>query len=104
MDVLPGLLPAVEKEPIGCDAKNSWRHSLRLTGLTVKIIAYLDTLAQSLFTDMARHDRMVALVERILELHKRLAVAQSQTDQELCQHQISRTAFAKGAVHARQGD
>ena len=40
---------------------------------------------------MARHDRMVALVEQMLELRKRLAAAKSQSDQELYQRQIDAT-------------
>ncbi len=39
-------------------------------------------------TDVARHERMVTLVEQMLELHKRLAAARSQSDQELYQRQI----------------
>ena len=41
--------------------------------------------------DVARHDRMVALVEQMLELHKRQAAAKSQSDQELYQRQIDAT-------------
>ena len=40
--------------------------------------------------DMARHDRMVTLVEQMLELHKRLAAA-SQAERELYQRQIDAT-------------
>ena len=43
---------------------------------------------------MARHDKMVALValvERILALHKRLAAATIPADKELCQRQIEAT-------------
>jgi len=40
--------------------------------------------------DVARHDRMVSLVEQMLELHKRLAAA-SQADRELYQRQIDAT-------------
>ena len=40
---------------------------------------------------MARHDRIVALVEQMLELHKRLAAARSRSDQELYQRQIDAT-------------
>jgi SAM-dependent methyltransferase len=40
--------------------------------------------------DMARHDRMVSLVEQMLELHKRLAAASS-SDRELYQRQIDAT-------------
>ena len=41
--------------------------------------------------DAARHDRMVALVERMLDLHKRLAAAQTPTDKTLLQRQITAT-------------
>jgi hypothetical protein len=41
--------------------------------------------------DVARHDRMVALVEQMLELHKRQAAAKSQSDQELYHRQIDAT-------------
>jgi SAM-dependent methyltransferase len=40
--------------------------------------------------DVARHDRMVALVEQMLELHNRLAAA-SQSDRDLYQRQIDAT-------------
>jgi hypothetical protein len=40
--------------------------------------------------DVARHDRMVTLVEQMLELHKRLAAA-SASDRELYQRQIDAT-------------
>ena len=42
-------------------------------------------------TDVARHDRMVALVEQMLELHKRLATAASEHDRALVQRQIEAT-------------
>jgi len=38
-----------------------------------------------------RHDRMVALVERMLELHKRRAAARTPADRELYQRQIEAT-------------
>jgi hypothetical protein len=41
--------------------------------------------------DVARHDRMVALVERMLDLHKRLAAAKTPTDKTLLQRQIAAT-------------
>jgi TaqI-like C-terminal specificity domain len=41
--------------------------------------------------DKARHYRMVALVEQMLELHKRLHAAKKQTDRELYQRQIDST-------------
>ncbi len=42
-------------------------------------------------TDVARHDQMVALVERMLELHKRLAVATVPGDKALLDRQIEAT-------------
>ena len=42
-------------------------------------------------TDKARHDRMVRLVEQMLDLHKRLAAAESATDREAYQRQIDAT-------------
>lgn len=41
--------------------------------------------------DKARHDRIVKLVERMLELHKELAKAKSDNDKTLLQRQISST-------------
>ncbi len=41
--------------------------------------------------DKARHDRMVALVEQMLELHKRQHEASSEADRELYQRQIDAT-------------
>ena len=41
--------------------------------------------------DKARHDRMVALVEQMLELHKRLHATDSERDHELIQRQIDAT-------------
>jgi hypothetical protein len=41
--------------------------------------------------DVARHDRMVQLVEQMLELHKRLHTAASASDRELYQRQIDAT-------------
>jgi hypothetical protein len=41
--------------------------------------------------DVARHDRMVALVERMLELHKKLAAATIPADKTLYQRQIEAT-------------
>ena len=41
--------------------------------------------------DVARHDRMVALVERMLTLHQQRASAQTETDQQLFQRQIDAT-------------
>jgi hypothetical protein len=46
------------------------------------------------FSDAAaksRHDRIVQLVEQMLDLHKRLRAAQTQTDRELYQQQIDAT-------------
>jgi hypothetical protein len=41
--------------------------------------------------DKARHDRMVALVERMLELHKQQAAARTPADRELYGRQIEAT-------------
>ena len=41
--------------------------------------------------DVARHDRMVSLVERMLTLHQQRAAAQTETDQQLFQRQIDAT-------------
>ena len=41
--------------------------------------------------DRARHERMVALVERMLELHRRLAAAQTPPEKALLQRQIAAT-------------
>lgn len=40
---------------------------------------------------MARHDRLVGLVERMLELHKKLAAAAIPTDRALYERQIEAT-------------
>ncbi|OQY84151.1 MAG: restriction endonuclease subunit M, partial [Chloroflexi bacterium UTCFX4] len=41
--------------------------------------------------DVARHDRMVTLVERMLLLHQQRAAAQTETDQQIFQRQIDAT-------------
>ncbi|HEM61272.1 MAG TPA: restriction endonuclease subunit M, partial [Chloroflexi bacterium] len=41
--------------------------------------------------DLARHDKMVALVERMLDLHKKLAAATIPADKKLYQRQIEAT-------------
>ena len=41
--------------------------------------------------DVARHDRMVALVERMLDLHKKLSAATIPADKSLYQRQIEAT-------------
>jgi len=50
------------------------------------IASTLTTLA-----DAARHDKMVALVDRMLELHHKLAAASIPADKELYQRQIVAT-------------
>ena len=40
---------------------------------------------------MARHDQMVALVQRMLDLHKRLPNAQNPRDKTLLERQIEAT-------------
>ncbi len=42
-------------------------------------------------SDVAKHDRMVALVEQMLDLHKRLAAAQTPNDKAMLQRQIEAT-------------
>jgi hypothetical protein len=42
-------------------------------------------------TDVARHDKMVALVERMLDLHQRLSAATTPADKRLYQRQIDTT-------------
>lgn len=56
-----------------------------LEGFPVRSINFSDP------ADKARHDRMVELVELMLELHKRLHAANSQADRELYQRQIDAT-------------
>jgi len=41
--------------------------------------------------DVARHDRIVGLVERMLDLHKRLAEARIERERTVIQHQIDGT-------------
>jgi hypothetical protein len=41
--------------------------------------------------DIARHGRMVALVERMLELHRKLAAASVPADKDLYRRQIEST-------------
>ena len=41
--------------------------------------------------EVARHDKMVALVETMLELHKRLAEAKTPRQRDLLQRQIDAT-------------
>ena len=59
-------------------------------------IAYIDKLPIHTINfadaaDKARHDRMVTLVEQMLDLHKRLHAAKTETDKELYQRQIDAT-------------
>ncbi len=56
-----------------------------LEGAPIRTIDFYDP------ADKARHDRTVALVERMLELHKRLAAARTQAEQELYRRQIEAT-------------
>jgi hypothetical protein len=49
------------------------------------------TVSFSDFSNKARHDKMVQLVESMLALHKHKAAAKTQADQELCQRQIEAT-------------
>jgi hypothetical protein len=56
-----------------------------LKGFPVSAICFDDP------TDVARHDKMVALVGRMLDLHKKLAAATIPADQRLYQRQIEAT-------------
>ena len=56
-----------------------------LLGLPIRIIDFDDP------QDVARHDKMVALVERMLDLHKKLAAATIPADMKLYQRQIEAT-------------
>jgi len=55
----------------------------KLKQLPIRTINFADP------ADVARHDRMVALVQRMLDLHKRLAAAKTPNDKTLLQRQIS---------------
>ena len=48
--------------------------------------------------DVARHDRMVGLVERMLELHRQLSVAKTPQSKRLLQQQIDLTDQAIDAL------
>jgi hypothetical protein len=56
-----------------------------LLGIPIHTINFDDS------EDVARHDKMVALVERMLALHKKLAAATIPADKELYQRQIEAT-------------
>ncbi|MGQ9628246.1 MAG: Eco57I restriction-modification methylase domain-containing protein [Anaerolineae bacterium] len=56
-----------------------------LSQLPIRTINFSDP------ADVARHDKMVALVERMLELHKKQAEAKTQADRELYRRQIEAT-------------
>ncbi len=43
--------------------------------------------------DVARHDQMVSLVERMLDLHKRLAKTKTAHEKALLQRQIDRLVY-----------
>ncbi len=63
-----------------------WSYSKRyLEQLPIRTIDFSDP------ADVARHDRMVALVERMLDLHKRLNAARTPQDKEVLQRQIDAT-------------
>jgi hypothetical protein len=49
-------------------------------------------------TDVARHDTMATLVERMLELHQKLAAATIPADKQLYQRQIEATDRAIDAL------
>jgi len=56
-----------------------------LGALPIRRIAFCDC------ADKARHDRMVGLVERMLELHKKLAAAKTEHEKTVLQRQIETT-------------
>ncbi|HLF26716.1 MAG TPA: N-6 DNA methylase [Anaerolineae bacterium] len=56
-----------------------------IRGLPIRTINFSDP------ADKTRHDKMVLLVEQMLELHKRLSSARTQADRELHQRQIDAT-------------
>jgi hypothetical protein len=56
-----------------------------IRNLPIRVVNFSDP------ADVARHDRMVKLVEQMLELHKRQAVRKSQSDRDLYQRQIDAT-------------
>ena len=47
--------------------------------------------AGRVFSPVAAHDKMVSLVETMLDLHKRLAEAKTPTDRQLLERQIATT-------------
>jgi hypothetical protein len=51
---------------------------------------------QFIFRETTRHDRMVKLVEQMLELRKHLHAAKSQSDRDLYQRQIDAADQRKG--------
>ncbi len=53
--------------------------------LPIRVIDFTDP------ADVARHDRMTTLVERMLTLHRERAAAQTETDQQIFQRQIDAT-------------
>jgi hypothetical protein len=57
----------------------------KLKQLPIRTINFSDP------ADVARHDRMVALVEAMLALHKHKTAAKTQAEQELYQRQIEET-------------
>ncbi len=56
-----------------------------LKQLPIRTIDFTDS------ADVARHDKLVALVERMLTLHQQRAAAQTETDQQIFQRQIDAT-------------
>jgi hypothetical protein len=57
----------------------------QLKSLPIRPINFADP------ADKARHDRMVQLVEGMLDLHKRKAAARTQIEQDMFRDQIERT-------------
>jgi len=63
-----------------------------IRGLPIRAINFADP------ADKARHDRMVALVTQMLELHQRLHAARAAADREMWQRQIDATDAAIDAL------
>jgi gamma-glutamylcyclotransferase (GGCT)/AIG2-like uncharacterized protein YtfP len=57
----------------------------------------------SFAADVARHDRVVALVEQMLALHKRRAAARTPQEQDALQGQIDRLVYEASAIRIQEG-
>jgi hypothetical protein len=72
---------------VGAPFRGGWLSANRqfLSQLPIRTINFDDP------ADVARHDKMVALVERMLALHRKLAAATIPADKQLYQRQIEAT-------------